>query len=311
MSMTLPPWDLVPDGSGQFFAVQGEKGGNYPYSNSMLVLTDIKQNKGILLDAGFGNGVARKLRKQFTITDIYFTHWHEDHVISHRLLSTATNHCHEKDVAPLENLSTFLHYYGVAGTAIEAQFATYMEAIGFSPVEGVEPFRGNQNIDLGQGESLEIIPAPGHTAGHCIFHEPRSRVAFLGDIDLSRFGPWYGTRDSSLTRFMESIDLVAKLDVEHVVTGHSAPISGRQEIQGAIKEYKTKICQRDERLLDLLRNGKELAAGDMVGKGVIYKHMTEFKEYLVIAEGIMIDQHLAKLQSEGKVAKNGDRYSIA
>ena len=45
---------------------------------------------------------------------------------------------------------------------------------------------------------------PGHTAGHCALVVESEGVAFIGDIDLSGFGPYYGDATSSLADFRAS-----------------------------------------------------------------------------------------------------------
>ena len=45
---------------------------------------------------------------------------------------------------------------------------------------------------------VRVIHAPGHTRGHSLFHVEPDDVLYLGDIDLSSFGPYYGDAWSSL-----------------------------------------------------------------------------------------------------------------
>jgi hypothetical protein len=45
-------------------------------------------------------------------------------------------------------------------------------------------------------------------------------VAFIGDIDLTGFGPYYGDATSSLAAFRKSLREVAELDARIWVTSH-------------------------------------------------------------------------------------------
>ncbi len=55
--------------------------------------------------------------------------------------------------------------------------------------------------DLGGGVAVRAIHMPGHTSGHCVLLVEPGGVAFIGDIDLSSFGPYYGDATSSLADF--------------------------------------------------------------------------------------------------------------
>ena len=55
--------------------------------------------------------------------------------------------------------------------------------------------------------STLLVPLIGHTRGHCVLHVEPEDVVYLGDIDLSSFGPYYGDAWSSLEDFERTEDL--------------------------------------------------------------------------------------------------------
>ena len=81
-------------------------------------------------------------------------------------------------------------------------------------VEGAEA----REVDVAQeqdslGTSVRAIHAPGHTRGHCAFLVEPEGILFLGDIDLSSFGPFYGDAWSDLEDFERTLALVRGMDV--------------------------------------------------------------------------------------------------
>jgi glyoxylase-like metal-dependent hydrolase (beta-lactamase superfamily II) len=55
---------------------------------------------------------------------------------------------------------------------------------GFAPVEAFWPDRwleGGDEVSLG-GHPLSVIHCPGHTPGHVVFFDPKSRLAQVGDV---------------------------------------------------------------------------------------------------------------------------------
>ena len=61
---------------------------------------------------------------------------------------------------------------------------------------------------------------PGHTAGHCALLVEPEGVAFIGDIDLTGFGPYYGDASSSLSDFRRTLARVADIPAKVWVTSH-------------------------------------------------------------------------------------------
>ena len=53
---------------------------------------------------------------------------------------------------------------------------------------------------------------PGHTAGHCALVVESEGIAFIGDIDLTGFGPYYGDASSDPGQFQRSLHAVRDLD---------------------------------------------------------------------------------------------------
>ena len=85
------------------------------------------------------------------------------------------------------------------------------------------------------GEDL-VVFTPGHTAGHCGFYEMNSKIAFFGDMDLTRF-PYYATIDSNLMDFERSIEKLKGIDIEIAILGHRDPVFGRNNIQKELDNF--------------------------------------------------------------------------
>jgi glyoxylase-like metal-dependent hydrolase (beta-lactamase superfamily II) len=83
--------------------------------------------------------------------------------------------------------------------------------------------KDGQIISVGNFE-LKVIHTPGHSPGQCCFHFKEQDVLFLADYDLTRFGPWYGDRDSSIEETIASVHLLRKIPADTWVTSHDAGI---------------------------------------------------------------------------------------
>lgn len=71
-----------------------------------------------------------------------------------------------------------------------------------------------QTFKTANGITMNILHIPGHMAGHLAVYLPKSKLMFMGDIDLTSFGPWYGCMDSDLLAFEHSIQILQKYDID-------------------------------------------------------------------------------------------------
>ena len=293
---------LSEDFSDIFF-IKGKNNARYPYSNSLLI-------GDYLIDTGISPNHLRKLKRTFPINHVLFTHWHEDHTNSSYLLKDAKFHCHLKDKPPIEDIEKMIPYYNVAGTPIEDDMRKLIEVLRMKNVKIDYLLEENQIIDIGDELKLQIIYTPGHTAGHCSFYELSTKVAFLGDIDLSKY-PYYGNIDASLIEFENSIARIKNLDVNIVVTGHREVIEGRSKIREEIEKYESILQDRDERILSYFpERSKPIKLIDFQYKNIIYRKYTAFKDFELIAELLMIEKHLEKFLTKGIISENNNGYVL-
>nr|MDO8084270.1 MBL fold metallo-hydrolase [Candidatus Sigynarchaeum springense] len=300
-------WKVIASSWPEILHVPGDNDAKYPYSNSMLIRTSKESNTAILIDAGMGSRIARKLRKDFSITRVLLSHWHEDHTASLKATRCTKVSCHPADIPPLADKDAYLRAYGVVGKPIEQQFISFMESVGVEFLQDVEPLATGS---FQEGDAtLQVIHTPGHSAGHCCFYEPVRKIAFLSDIDLSRFGPWYGCCDSSLADFIHSIRKVLGLDIDIAASSHEGIKEGKA-IKDGLNYFLKKIEERNEKILAMLRERSPLLAVDIYGHNLVYRNYDKFGDYLRLAESIMVDEHLRYLLGAGMIVRNGEGYTL-
>ena len=90
----------------------------------------------------------------------------------------------------------------------------------YHPRPDAQPYSDGARWDLGGGVSVTAIHLPGHTRGHCALLVEPAGVAFIGDIDLTGFGPYYGDATSSLADFRSSLEAVKAIPARAWVTSH-------------------------------------------------------------------------------------------
>lgn len=100
-------------------------------------------------------------------------------------------------------------------------------------------FQTGATIRLG-GVTLEVSHNPGETDDQVLVWFPDERVAFSGDNMYRSWPNLYairGTPYRDVRDWCESIDRIRALDPEHLVMGHSMPITGGAEVTEALEIY--------------------------------------------------------------------------
>jgi glyoxylase-like metal-dependent hydrolase (beta-lactamase superfamily II) len=292
---------LLSNDFNNIFFVRGERNGNYPYSHSLLV-------GDYLIDTGISSGYIKKLKKQYPINHVLLSHWHEDHISGNHLLTNANFLCHEKDKLPIEDIEKMLLYYNVENTVAGKEFSTIFGLYGMRNTQISKYFKDNEIMSIGDNLKLKVILIPGHTAGHCGFYEINSKIAFLGDMDLTRF-PYYATIDSNLIDFENSIERLKTYDIEIAVVGHRDPVVGSTNIKVELDNFKSVIQKRDERILSNLHERKPIHPTDLKSKNLIYRRYT-YENFEIISEIMMIEKHFEKFLKENLISIKGDGYIL-
>jgi len=295
--------ELISDEFKNIYFIKGARNGKYPYSHSLLI-------EDYLIDTGISSRSLRKLKRQFPINNVLLSHWHEDHTSGNRLLSNANFFIHSKDKFLIENVDKFYKYYGISNSPAEEEFEWLWESFKLDNTKIEKTLTDNEIIKVGNDYELKVIHTPGHTAGHCSFLELNSKIAFLADIDLTNF-VFYAGIDSNLIDFEESLDKLIDLDIEMAATGHRGIIEGGKEIKEELIKYKSVIHKRDERILSNFPETKPILVIDFKGKNLIYKYYSEFKNYDIIAEMIMIQKHFDKFIKNKLIEREGKGYSLS
>lgn len=158
--------------------------------------------------------------------------------------------------------------------------------------------------ELGGGVRVRAHHLPGHTSGHCALVEESSGVAFIGDIDLTGFGPYYGDATSSLADFQRSLERVKDLDARVWVTSHHRGVlTDRQAFLQALARFAGKIDERNDKLLGYLRERPQ-TLDELAQRHLLFPPGAD-QPYIDSAERHTIAQHLAQLARQGRVRVDG------
>ncbi len=281
----------------------GEKSGKYPDGNQVLV-------RGGDLRVAFDTPqVANRIGAEFDGVDLVILgHVHEDHMAGLHRVPHAPVQVHEADLAAAQSWAGLSAHFGYPA-AVLADLKTKIERdFHYRPRPDATGYADGATWDLGGGVRVRAQHLPGHTAGHCALVVENEGLAFIGDIDLSSFGPYYGDATSNLADFRRTLAAVATLDARVWVTSHHrAVITDRQKFDDALAAFTAKIDERRDRLLAMLADGPQ-TLDDLVRRRLVYKPDQE-AAWIDVAERRSIGMHLDELLADGQVRRLDDaRY---
>ena len=198
--------------------------------------------------------------------------------------------------------------YGFAGDVDHAFRRVVVEQFHFTPRPDAVAYADGEVFDLG-GVRLRVIHAPGHTRGHCVFHVEPDDVLYLGDIDLSSFGPYYGDAWSSLEDFERTLAAVRSIDARWYATFHHVGVlEGRAAFVERLDRFAAVIDARESRLLAHLATPRTL--DEVVAHRFVYRP-GDAVPYADMVERRSMAQHLDRLVRAGRVREIApERYVV-
>jgi glyoxylase-like metal-dependent hydrolase (beta-lactamase superfamily II) len=284
----------------------GEKNGKYPDGNQVIV-------QGSKLRAVFDSPkVSNTIGEPFDQADLVIQgHVHEDHMAGLHRLTDVPVYVHSGDLHAIRSWEGMCDGYGYDEAASQELLQQVIKDYNYCPTPDAIPYEDGHSWDLGGGVTIRAIHAPGHTAGHTILLVEPEGVAFIGDIDLSGFGPYYGDATSNLTDFRKTLALLKDLPAKVWVTSHHRGVYTDAELfHRDLKTFTDKLELREQAILGMLEQGP-LTLCDMVRQGILYPPGIDMA-WRDFVERKSIIQHLDELQDKHMVNLNREGlYSLA
>ena len=283
----------------------GDKHGKYPDGNLVVV-------RGGEATAVFDTPlVANRLPGVLAEADLCILgHVHEDHMAGLHRLQQVPLHVHEADVDAARSWEGLARHYGYPPPVLMRLREKIERQFSYLPRPDALAYVDGQVWDLG-GVQVRAVHLPGHTAGHCALLVEPHGIAFIGDIDLSGFGPYYGDRSSNLTDFRRSLARLADLPANIWITSHhKGVITDRAEFATLLAAFAARLDASAERLLKMLSRGQR-TLDDLVRQRLLYPPDHD-ELWIDAAEARSITQHLEELQAAGRVrALSSGRWILA
>jgi glyoxylase-like metal-dependent hydrolase (beta-lactamase superfamily II) len=199
----------------------------------------------------------------------------------------------------MHSFAGFLRIYGYDDSVLGGGWEKALkEQFFYSANPRASGFRDEHVLELGGGVRVRVIHTPGHTRGHCAFHIEPADVLYIGDIDLSSFGPYYGDAWSDLADFERSLRAVRAFEAKHYATFHHIGVVDRETFLARMDKFEAVIASREERLLAYLAEAPRTLA-EIVKHRFVYRP-SDPVSFADPVERRSMEQHLARLLASGR-----------
>ena len=152
-----------------------------------------------------------------------------------------------------------------------------------------------------EGATLRAIETPGHARDHLCFYLEEERAVFTGDVVLGA-GTTVIPRDGDLGDYLDSLNRLLALEIDVLFPAHGPLI---REPHAKIREYLEHRALRERQILD------GVAAGVSEVQALVRRIYVDIPESLYPAAGVSVEAHLRKLEKEGAVLRDGERWTVA
>jgi glyoxylase-like metal-dependent hydrolase (beta-lactamase superfamily II) len=283
----------------------GEKSGKYPDGNQLLV------RGGDTLAAFDTPLVANRIPALRAAELVILGHVHEDHIAGLHLLPRARVLAPRGDLEALRSWDGLARHYGYAPPALAAMKTKIEREFHYVARPDAEGYGDGAAWDLGGGVTVRALHMPGHTSGHSVLLVEPGGIAFIGDIDLSSFGPYYGDATSNLEAFRRTLRAVAQVPARVWITSHhKGAITERATFLALLEAFAAKLDAREQAIAAHLVAAGPRTLEELAAHRFVYPrgHQDVFVED---AERRTIAQHLASLAAAGRVREERGRYRLA
>ena len=286
--------------------VWGAQRGKYPHGNSLLVRG---REASLLIDPSVAAAEAAASALPH-VDHVVNSHCHEDHIAGNGRFPDAPWHLPEADLTGIRSLDGLMAIYGFSGEIDASWRRVVLEQFHFTPRSDALAYRDGDAFELGGGVRVRAIHAPGHTRGHSMLLVEPDGVLYLGDIDLSSFGPYYGDAWSSLEDFERSLMLARDIDARWYATFHHiGVIEGRAAFVERLDRYAAVIADRERRLLTYLAEPHSL--DEIAAHRFVYRPQDPVP-FAEPVERRSMGQHVERLVRDGRVREvEHGRYRTA
>ncbi len=277
---------------GPIMILEGPNHSKVPYSRSLFIDCSEK----VLIDSGAEAKTLLNLKQEQGLNLIINTHYHPDHTRHNHLFPDVIKWINPIEFETSRTLEGVARAYGIYQEWGPQGVERWKKTLPQKWFQNLKEISGTYEYETDYtfgGVKVTFLHTPGHTSGLTCPYFPELGVVFVGDYDMTTFGPWYNGTDGDITDFISSGKRLLTLDADTYITGHQKGIFTKQEFKKAMDLFLSIIDRRDETIDQYLRQG--LTFEELADIGIFYPKKSLENSILRTWERSGIRKHLVRL----------------
>lgn len=252
----------------------------FALSNSIMIEVD---GGKVIVDATESVRAAREIRAHFDalvpgpVKAIIYTHAHPDHFLGASAFhgEAVPIWAHERTSHEMsEQFGGLARPYRTRGARMfgEKLGAELLDTNAIGPKlrfdDGPVPpilypthtFTGQRAIEIG-GVRFELHEAPGETADQIFVWLPKEKTLLAADNIYRSFPNLYSIRGvppRPVKEWIRSLDAMRALEPDHLVPGHTEPLSGNERIRDTLRTYRDGIAYVHDAVIQAANEGRSV-----------------------------------------------------
>lgn len=283
----------------------GSKSGKYPDGNQVVVCgRDMK----VAFDTPL---ISLQIPEVLRSVDrVVLGHAHEDHLVGLHLIPDTPVEVPRADLPAVQSVEGLAAHYGYSPATLAVVVPDMVRRFHYVPRPDATAYDDGQVWELGGGVTIRAIHMPGHTSGHSVLLVEPDGVAFIGDIDLTGFGPYYGDATSNLAQFRRSMVEIEQVPARVWVTSHhKAVVREREQFLTLLRAFRQKVEDRDEAIVAHIGD-RVMSLDEIALRRFVYPQDYP-STFVPDVERYCLVQHLEALLAVGRLRLDDGRYRRA
>ena len=283
----------------------GAKSGKYPDGNQVVVRG---KDTSVAFDTPLVSLTIPQVLR--SVDRVVLGHAHEDHLVGLHLIPNTPVQAPMADLKAVQSEAGLAEHYGYRPQTLATMMPRMIKDFHYLPRPDATGYEDGTIWELGGGVTVRAIHMPGHTAGHTVLFVEPGAIAFIGDIDLTGFGPYYGDATSNLAQFRSSMIAVEQVPAKVWITSHhKAVIRDREQFVTLLQAFRQKVDDRDDAIIRSL--GNDARTLDQIAEQRFVYPQDYPADFVVDVERHCLIQHLQALVASGRLQLSDGKYRRA
>ena len=161
---------------------------------------------------------------------------------------------------------------------------------------------GHGDVLNGLGFALRAVHTPGHASNHLCYLLVREKLLFTGDHIMQGSTVVISPPDGDMLAYLHSLEALLALDLKRIAPGHGHPI---EKPHDEVRRLIAHRMQREQKIIGAFDTNNPATLDELVA--IVYD---DTPQRLHQAARRSLHAHLLKLEREGRVWQQGERWKL-